>query len=119
MEGNKFDLNIQNILQGWDIKDAVREIIANALDEQFLSKTEPIQIFKDAEGRWHIRDFGRGLRIEHFTQNESSEKSGNNRMIGQFGIGLKDAIATFHRKGVEGNIALQQFFLWDVSKEWA
>lgn len=101
MEGNKFDLNIQNILQGWEIKDAVREVIANALDEQFLSKTEPIQIFKDAEGRWHIRDFGRGLRIEHFTQNESSEKSRNNRMIGQFGIGLKDAIATFHNKSVE------------------
>ena len=101
MEGKIFDLNIQKILEGWEIKDAVREVIANALDEQFLSKSDPIQIFKDVEGRWHIQDFGRGLRIEHFTQNESAEKRRNSRMIGQFGIGLKDAIATFHRKGVD------------------
>lgn len=99
MESNKFDLNIQKILEGWGLKDAVREIIANALDEQYLSHSEPIQIFKDSKYRWHIRDFGRGLKIEHFTQNENSEKRVSARMIGQFGIGLKDAIATFDRKG--------------------
>ncbi|VEU56809.1 Uncharacterised protein [Mycoplasmoides pneumoniae] len=27
------DLNIQNILTNWEIADAVRELIANAIDE--------------------------------------------------------------------------------------
>ena len=36
----KFDLNIETILENWDTFHAVREVIANALDEQILSKTK-------------------------------------------------------------------------------
>ena len=32
----KFDLNIDRMLENWDAFHAVREIIANALDEQEL-----------------------------------------------------------------------------------
>jgi hypothetical protein len=28
-----FDLNIERVLEDWDVSDAVREIIANAIDD--------------------------------------------------------------------------------------
>ena len=100
MSVKKFDLNIEKILEDWDVSDAIREVIANALDEQLLTKTKDIEIFKDRNGIWHIRDYGRGLKYEHLTQKENDEKLKNPHVIGKFGIGLKDALATFDRKGV-------------------
>lgn len=96
----KFDLNIEKILENWEAKHAVREIIANAIDEQKLTDTNEIEIFKDSSGNWHIRDYGRGLKYEHFTQKENDEKLNHEGIIGKFGIGLKDALATFERKGI-------------------
>jgi hypothetical protein len=96
-----FDLNIEKILEGWETCHAVREIIANALDEQILSGTTDVQITQDGDGSWHIRDFGRGLKYEHLTQNENQEKLNNpSRVIGKFGVGLKDALATLNRHGI-------------------
>src|SRR5437660_644145 len=69
-----FDLNIETVLEDWGVHHAVREIIANALDEQTLTKTQDVAIFKDPQDRWHIRDYGRGLRHDHLTQNENQEK---------------------------------------------
>lgn len=94
-----FDLNIEQVLEHWGPEHAVREIIANALDEQLLTNTKEIEIYK-SDGRWHIRDFGRGLRYSHFTQNENKEKLESPFLIGKFGVGLKDALAVFHRKGI-------------------
>lgn len=93
-----FDLNIERVLEHWDAFYAVREIIANALDEQNLTNTRDISIFK-AGMSWHIRDYGRGLEYLHFTQNENKEKLENPNLIGKFGVGLKDALAVFYRKG--------------------
>lgn len=102
MDERFFDLNIKQILEGWGIEHAIRELIANALDEQILSKTADIQIFEDERGRWHIRDFGRGLCYEHLTQNENAEKLANpSRVIGKFGVGLKDALATLNRNHID------------------
>jgi len=96
-----FDLNIDKILEGWEPKHAVRELIANALDEQILTGTPGIEIKKDPRGNWHIRDSGRGLRYEDLTQNENPEKLKNaGKVIGKFGIGLKDALATLNRRGI-------------------
>jgi hypothetical protein len=96
-----FDLNIQRVLEHWTVSEALREIIANALDEHALTNSDEPQICRDAEGAWHIRDFGRGLRYEHFTQNEDAEKLRRHRLvIGKFGVGLKDAMATFDRQGI-------------------
>ena len=100
----KFDLNIEKILENWDSKHAVREIIANAIDEQKLTNTKDIVICKDNESNWHVKDFGRGLKYEHFTQKENDEKLNREGIIGKFGIGLKDALATFERKGIEVKI---------------
>jgi hypothetical protein len=97
----KFDLNIEKILEGWEICHAIREVIANALDEQVLSNTKQVEITKDSKAAWHIRDYGRGLRYEHLTQNENDEKLQNaNKVMGKFGVGLKDALATLHRRDV-------------------
>jgi len=96
-----FDLNIEEVLENWEVEHALREIIANALDEQVLSGTAEIEITKDGHGDWHIRDYGRGFRIEHFTLNENQEKlNALSGVIGKFGVGLKDALATFHRRAV-------------------
>ncbi|MCB9233459.1 MAG: ATP-binding protein [Bacteroidia bacterium] len=95
----KFDLNIEKILENWETFHAIRELISNALDEQLLTKTKEVKIYKN-EGAWFIRDFGRGLQYTHLTQNENQEKLKNSNVIGKFGIGLKDALATFDRKGI-------------------
>ncbi len=95
----KFDLNIERILENWETYHAIREIIANALDEQLLTKTKNVEIFKD-KNSWIIRDFGRGIKYTHLTQNENQEKLASTNVIGKFGIGLKDALATFDRRGI-------------------
>lgn len=98
MNTRLFDLNIEEILDNWEIHHAIREIIANALDEQILSKSQEINIFKDQGKNWHIRDYGRGIEISHFTLNENMEKTECELgIIGKFGVGLKDALATFNR----------------------
>ena len=115
METRLFDLNIEEVLEAWEVSHAIREVISNALDEQALSGTKDIEIAK-LEGDWVVRDFGRGLRIDHFTLNENKEKlAAATGVIGKFGVGLKDALATFHRRGVEpvitsryGTFRLQQ-----------
>lgn len=96
----KFDLNIEKILENWETSHAVREIIANALDEQLLTKTKEVEIFKNGNS-WLIRDFGRGVQYTHLTQNENQEKLKSTSVIGKFGIGLKDALATFDRKKIK------------------
>jgi hypothetical protein len=99
-----FDLNIEKVLEHWTIPFAIRELIANALDEQMLTGTPEPVIFKDGQGDWHIADQGRGLRYEHLTQNENAEKRRHPQVIGQFGMGLKDALAVFDRRGVQVRI---------------
>lgn len=48
----EFDLNIEKLLENWEVYHAVREIIANALDEQKLTGTKDISIHKE-NGIWH------------------------------------------------------------------
>jgi len=110
-----FDLNVEKILDHWGVPEAAREVIANALDEQALSGTAQPQIVKRRDG-WHITDSGRGLRYQHLTQNENPEKRRRSDLVvGKFGVGLKDALATFDRRGIEvrirsphGDITLQR-----------
>lgn len=114
-----FDLNIVEVLENWAIPHAVREIIANALDEALISNSDDIVIYQKEDG-WGIRDFGRGIQIDNFTQEENLEKfQGPPGVIGKFGIGLKDAIAVFHRHGIEPEIksAFGTFNIAMASKE--
>lgn len=95
-----FDLNIEHILEHWEIEHALREVIANALDEKTISNTENIEISFN-NGICKIRDYGRGLNQYHFTQKENEEKLSHSNLIGKFGVGLKDALAVFYRHGVD------------------
>ena len=99
----EFDLNIEKILENWEVYHAVREIIANALDEQKLTGTKDISIRKE-NGIWHITDYGRGLNYHHLTQNENDEKLSAEGLIGKFGVGLKDSLAVFYRNGIHVTI---------------
>jgi len=96
----EFDLNIERVLEHWLPAHAVRELIANALDEAALTNSREPEIAKDSEGIWHIRDHGRGLRYEHLTQKENREKLARTDLVGKFGVGLKDALATFERRKI-------------------
>ncbi len=96
-----FDLNIDKILENWEVFHAVRELIANAIDEQILTNTAKPETFRDSAGWWHIRDYGRGLSYQNLIQSENPEKIGHPHLIGKFGIGLKDALATFDRAGIQ------------------
>ncbi len=110
----EFDLNIEKILENWEVYHAVREVIANALDEQKLTGTADISIHKE-NGIWHITDYGRGLNYHHLTQNENDEKLTADGLIGKFGVGLKDSLAVFFRHDIDvvirskyGTIRLKQ-----------
>lgn len=100
---HEFDLNIEKILENWEVYHAVREIIANAIDEQILTGTRDIEI-KKIDNSWHIIDYGRGINYHHLTQNENEEKLNNDKLIGRFGVGLKDALATLYRHHIEVTI---------------
>ncbi|MDR2719477.1 MAG: ATP-binding protein [Nitrososphaerota archaeon] len=95
-----FDLNIEQVLEHWGLEHALREIIANAIDEQVLTKTADIKIYIGEKCRWHIRDYGRGLQYIHFTQKENADKLQSPNLIGKFGVGLKDALAVFNRHNI-------------------
>ena len=99
----EFDLNIEKVLENWSVAHALREIIANALDEQCITNTKEITIYQDGS-TWHIRDYGRGLQYLHLTQNENEEKLSHPGLIGKFGVGLKDALATFDRHDLKVTI---------------
>lgn len=98
-----FDLNIETVLDNWSVSDALREIIANALDEMVITGTNPIEIrpCPNKKGYYTIRDFGRGLNYMHLTQNESLEKNSTEGIIGKFGVGLKDAFGVLYRNNAD------------------
>jgi hypothetical protein len=98
--GQPFDLNIERVLEHWPVANAVREFIANALDEHFLTGTSEPRIERVADGSWIVEDFGRGVRYDHLTQKENPEKLKHPDVIGQFGIGLKDALAVCDRRDI-------------------
>lgn len=98
-----FDLNIETVLDNWSISDALREIIANAIDEMIITRTKPIEVrpYSKKKGYYIIRDFGRGLKYTHLTQNENLEKNSTKGVIGKFGVGLKDAFGVLYRNNAQ------------------
>ena len=46
-----FDLNVEKILDHWDVPEAIREVIANALDEQGIGLKDAVASSVD-----HLRD---------------------------------------------------------------
>ena len=107
---NYFDLNIKKILKEWKVADALREIIANAIDEKIITKTKAPKIYKE-NNQWIIEDYGKGLKISDFSQNENQEKLNNKNVIGKFGIGLKDSIAVLFRNQINFSIKTKELVI--------
>jgi hypothetical protein len=95
-----FDLNSAEVLEHWPTAFAVREVIANALDEQIITETQAPDILRLGSRRWAVRDYGRGIHYSHLTQAESAEKLAHPGVIGTFGFGLNDALAVLDRTGI-------------------
>ena len=58
----EFDLNIERMLENWTVAHALREVIANALDEQALTGTSEPEIFQRAMAETQAKPVG-SLRI--------------------------------------------------------
>lgn len=52
-----FDLNVGKVLEHWTMPFAIRELIANALDESLITGTAEPTIAKDTDRNWRIRDY--------------------------------------------------------------
>jgi len=79
-----------NYCKNWTIKEAIRELIANARDEgEFITTWE--------DGIGCIQDFGKGIPKQFFVLGEGEDKT--NTQIGQFREGLKIAGLVFAREG--------------------
>jgi len=105
-ETRKFDLNIEKILEDWEVHDALREIIANAMDEGLLTHDERLEITKDREGRWHVRDYGRGVPLGKALDVASKMNTGAKydskafkKSVGLNGVGIKavNPLSSFFR----------------------
>ncbi len=57
MATREFDLNIERVLENWTVAHALREVIANALDEQAL--TEPCSCTMPVTRNWTPRSSAR------------------------------------------------------------
>jgi hypothetical protein len=95
-----FDLNIEKILEGWEKRHAIRELIANAVDEQALTRSGEIKIERRRQSCWCVRDFGRGVKYQHLTQNENQEKLRNfEKVIGKLGVAREGSRRSIRCRG--------------------
>ena len=89
------DLNIKDIDNNWTINDAIRELVANAIDEHIIANiSNSVKItYNNQTKTLIISDEGRGIKSVHFTENINKEKINNPNVFGKLGINLKNAIA--------------------------
>ena len=100
------DLNIgKNALNHLTISDAIKELIANALDEHELINCDKDIIVSYIDDNLYIKDFGRGITPNNFILESNVEKRNNNNIIGMFGYGLKDALGIFASNSINVQIA--------------
>jgi len=98
----------------WTIKDAIREVIQNAID----TRTE-VDIV-DTGSYWEIRDKGCGIKLSDFLIGRSS-KQDDAEAIGQFGEGLKIGCLVLARNGRQIIVKAsgkQYRFSFQYDKEW-
>ncbi len=98
----------------WTIKEALREIIQNALD----TKT-PVH-FEPENNTWNIRDEGAGIILTDFLIGQTS-KATDSTVIGQFGEGLKLACLVLARESRKISVSAkgkQYTFAFEYSKQW-
>jgi len=116
-EPRYYDLNSGNEnLTHWELEHALREIIANALDEQRQTGTAPIEVFWDEAGKLNIRDYGRGLQESHLVVGGAKLKEKDSNAIGHFDAGLKDALSVFYRDKIR--VEFRSKYLYSQRLTW-
>lgn len=117
-KNNCIDLNIGNkYLDNWEISHALRELIANALDEHTIKKIQKPIIISHNKNKCEIIDFGSGITKSSFIQQTNSTKYSNDKCIGQFGLGLKDALGILCKEDIGVIIYTKDFkFIPSYSK---
>jgi hypothetical protein len=107
---NTIDLNIgTRCLDNWENHHAIRELIANAMDEHIISKiTKPISI-NHSKNKCEIIDYGSGITKSSFVIQSNSNKLNNEKLIGQFGFGMKDAICVLCKNDIDVTIYTKDF----------
>jgi len=110
MPRNTIDLNIgTQYLDNWTTSSAVRELIANAIDEHTLKKiSTPIEI-KQGNNKCEIIDCGSGITKSSFVEQTNSNKSTNIKCIGLFGCGLKYSMAVLCKNDIEVIIKTKEY----------
>lgn len=96
-EIDSIDLNIgETYLTDWSVGMALRELIANAIDE---TSDREINTEKLSDLKWKIENKGSEIQPENFLIKEGI-KANEKGKIGKFGIGLKDSIAVLMSNGI-------------------
>ena len=104
-----YDTNFgEKYLSHWSVFHALRELIANAIDEMDDNDIPEIKLINRT---LIISDKGRGLQEKHLKQSENEEKINNSKSIGRFGVGLKDAISVLHRLGKDITIESPHLYI--------
>jgi hypothetical protein len=106
------DLNLgKNVLEHWSVSDALREIISNALDEHTKHNIKKIPIIKQNKRNdyFEIMDYGTGIKLKDFIQNANMAKVNDERIIGTFGFGLKDALGVLCKKEIDFEILTNEY----------
>jgi hypothetical protein len=107
---NKLDLNIaKECLENWEIHHAIREIIANAIDEHSECEIKKPITINIIQNKCEIIDYGRGLKIDNFIQKINKTKTTKTNFIGQFGIGLKDCLGVLCKNDIDVKIFTQEY----------
>ncbi|MEG0296610.1 MAG: hypothetical protein RR620_07805 [Clostridium sp.] len=97
-EIDSIDLNIgQAYLTDWSVGMALRELIANAIDE---TSDGEVNIKKLSDVKWKIENKVSEIQPENFLINEGV-KANKKGKIGKFGIGLKDSISVLMSNGIK------------------
>ena len=99
----------------WTIKEALREIIQNALDTKTTAHFE-----SQGSDKWVIRDDGTGIVLSDFLIGQTS-KATDSTVIGQFGEGLKLACLVLAREDRKISIASKDkryAFTFEYNEQW-
>ena len=82
------------------VYSALSELMINALNETFFAQCGDVEIYH-LDGKWCIRDYGRGLSLSHFNESGNVEKLFYKNAMTPGRMTLKDAVAMLKTQLVE------------------
>ena len=113
----KYELPISpNYVSNWGVKEAIREILQNAIDAEKCGYEKQIS-YNEELHNLYITTKGTTLPISSLVLGCSS-KTNEDNMIGKFGEGYKLALVVLLRNGHQISIANGEDY-WDISFEYS